>query len=90
MMEDNAALNRRSNPPTRIVTERPQRQATQILWETVTSQGKTNEPLQEQQITSTIKEYAEQRRKMKNSIIKQLRKRTKEAPRQRSTNKNRG
>ena len=57
----NASLNRRANLPTRIVPDRPAQQAKQILWETIAAQGKTNEPLQEQQIKRTIKQ-AEQRR----------------------------
>ena len=65
MMEDNAALNRRPNLPTMIAPARPQKQAKQTRCETITAQEKTNEPLQEQQITRTIKEYADQRRKRK-------------------------
>ena len=62
-MEDNASLNRRSNLPTMSAPGRPQKQAQQILRVTITAQGKPNEPLQEQQITRTIKEYASRRRK---------------------------
>ena len=59
VMEDNAAPNRRSNLPTRIAPDRPQGQASRIIWGTIHAQDKTEEQLQEQQIDRTIKRYSD-------------------------------
>ena len=55
VMEDNDALNRRSNLPTIIAPDRPAKQEKPLFGETIASKGKNNEPLQEQQIIRTIK-----------------------------------
>ena len=43
VMEGNASLYRRSNLPSRIVPDRPKKQANQILWGAITSHDKTND-----------------------------------------------
>ena len=73
MMEGNADLNGRSNLPTRIVPDRPQIQARQILWGTIRALGKTNEPLQEQQIIRTIKNTMSRQEMARNNTTDQLR-----------------
>ena len=54
-MEDNSALSRRSNLPTRIAPDRPHGQTRQFTIGNNKEQGKTNEPLQEHQILRAIK-----------------------------------
>ena len=63
VMEDNASQIRRSNLPTRIAPDRPQKLETHILWGAIKAQYEIIEPLQEQQIIRTIQKYDEQKRK---------------------------
>ena len=58
MMDGNAALNRRSNLPTRIAQDRPAQKAKQLLWGTIAAGDRYKMPLREQQIIRTIKRYA--------------------------------
>ena len=59
-MGDNAALNRRSYLPARIVQDRHAPQAKQLLWETISAGDRYKMPLQEQQITRTIKKTCQE------------------------------
>ena len=77
MMEDNAALNRRSNLPARIVHDRPAQKAKQLLWETIAAKDKINAPPQGQQIARKIKICRTKRETEQHGDIAKKRKRRK-------------
>jgi len=60
--EDNAALNGRSNRPTRIAQDRPAQQNKQLLWETIAAGGRYKMTFREQQIIKAVKKYAQKQK----------------------------
>ena len=57
MMGGLSAMNRRSKLPTRIIQERPQGQAKQLLWDAIKEQDQEDQ-IKAAKTTRTVKRYA--------------------------------